>query len=77
MERSKSKEVHRVTNVEFVRVCKSYDGKKYVIHDLNASIESGEFFVPANGFRWLLMKQIAHFLMFMASGFHILFLLIR
>jgi sn-glycerol 3-phosphate transport system ATP-binding protein len=34
-----------VTNVEFVRVCKSYDGKKYVIHDLNASIESGEFFV--------------------------------
>uniref|UniRef100_UPI0035B56520 ATP-binding cassette domain-containing protein n=1 Tax=Parageobacillus toebii TaxID=153151 RepID=UPI0035B56520 len=34
-----------MTNVEFVRVCKSYDGKKYVIHDLNASIESGEFFV--------------------------------
>jgi sn-glycerol 3-phosphate transport system ATP-binding protein len=34
-----------VTNVEFVRVCKFYDGKKYVIHDLNASIESGEFFV--------------------------------
>jgi ABC-type sugar transport system ATPase subunit len=45
MERSKSKEVYCVTNVEFVRVCKSYDGKKYVIHDLNASIESGEFFV--------------------------------
>ncbi|EZP77174.1 ABC transporter [Parageobacillus genomosp. 1] len=52
----------RVAKIELVHVCKSYNGKENVIHDLSVSIEPGEFFVlvgPSGCGKSTILRMIA------------------
>ncbi|WP_043906515.1 ABC transporter ATP-binding protein [Parageobacillus genomosp. 1] len=51
-----------MAKIELVHVCKSYNGKENVIHDLSVSIEPGEFFVlvgPSGCGKSTILRMIA------------------